>query len=297
MFLSFFADESLVPDAKSSSLYSPSSPGRGSDAELQSPGRPQSARISPMHATAPRSTIPEEMYNLLQLAEVSLAASGTTEVRSVLERLRSLKTPAAKALDMSVKETAAALDKPLDLSRDPSGEVRILTPSPSPTPSETVLVLSPKKGAQSASEESGEDEDSCWTPSTSPCCKTSKASKTSGATNDGHECPDCGKRYSTSSNLARHRQTHRSPADQKVSDSRCAIKRINFIMRLPRQDGVLTATKFTCRFPLSRCTSGRTARDASVRTAARRSRVRGSSRATSARTQVHSEKRDGQFDP
>jgi predicted RNA-binding Zn-ribbon protein involved in translation (DUF1610 family) len=24
-----------------------------------------------------------------------------------------------------------------------------------------------------------------------------------------HECPDCGKAYSTSSNLARHRQTHR----------------------------------------------------------------------------------------
>lgn len=26
---------------------------------------------------------------------------------------------------------------------------------------------------------------------------------------DVHTCPECGKRYSTSSNLARHRQTHR----------------------------------------------------------------------------------------
>lgn len=31
-----------------------------------------------------------------------------------------------------------------------------------------------------------------------------------------HECTECGKRYSTSSNLARHRQTHRSPADKKA---------------------------------------------------------------------------------
>jgi len=31
-----------------------------------------------------------------------------------------------------------------------------------------------------------------------------------------HECPDCGKAYSTSSNLARHRQTHRSLEDKKA---------------------------------------------------------------------------------
>ena len=32
----------------------------------------------------------------------------------------------------------------------------------------------------------------------------------------GHSCPECGKSYSTSSNLARHRQTHRSVTDQKA---------------------------------------------------------------------------------
>ncbi|CAB4060136.1 SCRT [Lepeophtheirus salmonis] len=32
----------------------------------------------------------------------------------------------------------------------------------------------------------------------------------------GLQCPDCGKSYSTSSNLARHRQTHRSIEDKKA---------------------------------------------------------------------------------
>ncbi|KAK6628639.1 hypothetical protein RUM43_002454 [Polyplax serrata] len=35
-------------------------------------------------------------------------------------------------------------------------------------------------------------------------------------TTEIHTCPECGKRYSTSSNLARHRQTHRSLADKKA---------------------------------------------------------------------------------
>lgn len=34
---------------------------------------------------------------------------------------------------------------------------------------------------------------------------------------DLHVCPDCGKQYSTSSNLARHRQTHRGAAGERKS--------------------------------------------------------------------------------
>ncbi|XP_062534053.1 zinc finger protein 84-like [Armigeres subalbatus] len=37
-----------------------------------------------------------------------------------------------------------------------------------------------------------------------------------GPTDDVHGCPECGKKYSTSSNLARHRQTHRSLQDKKA---------------------------------------------------------------------------------
>lgn len=36
------------------------------------------------------------------------------------------------------------------------------------------------------------------------------------STDDIHTCPECGKKYSTSSNLARHRQTHRSLLDKKA---------------------------------------------------------------------------------
>ncbi|XP_053686996.1 oocyte zinc finger protein XlCOF22 [Sabethes cyaneus] len=36
------------------------------------------------------------------------------------------------------------------------------------------------------------------------------------AGDDVHSCPECGKKYSTSSNLARHRQTHRSLQDKKA---------------------------------------------------------------------------------
>ncbi|XP_076335016.1 uncharacterized protein LOC143238556 [Tachypleus tridentatus] len=33
---------------------------------------------------------------------------------------------------------------------------------------------------------------------------------------EDYQCPECEKRYSTSSNLARHRQTHRNPSDKKA---------------------------------------------------------------------------------
>ncbi|XP_050094039.1 uncharacterized protein LOC126576777 [Anopheles aquasalis] len=38
----------------------------------------------------------------------------------------------------------------------------------------------------------------------------------SGTSDDVHICPECNKQYSTSSNLARHRQTHRSLEDKKA---------------------------------------------------------------------------------
>lgn len=53
-------------------------------------------------------------------------------------------------------------------------------------------------------------------PPTSPPSPSSLSSTSSRSPVDAHACDDCGKRYSTSSNLARHRQTHRSHGDKKA---------------------------------------------------------------------------------
>lgn len=53
----------------------------------------------------------------------------------------------------------------------------------------------------------------------SNCSSSSSISSSSMASpgmTEPHVCIDCGKRYSTSSNLARHRQTHRSVTDKKA---------------------------------------------------------------------------------
>lgn len=207
---------------------------------------PPTARIvgtTSLTGSSSSSSIPEEMYNLFQLAEVSLAASssggeavGFHPSHALLDRWRVLKA-----------NPTVLMDKPLDLSRETSNSNGaaapriILTPSPSPTPSESHLTLNLGLRKMSGtdgtndllvmSEESEvEDSSSCYSPDDSISCrsvevgnKPASSGSRSGSNSDnnshsgdGHECPDCGKRYSTSSNLARHRQTHRSPADQKV---------------------------------------------------------------------------------
>ena len=270
---------------------------------LQSPGRPQAARTTAAAATSAtsvaingsngRNLIPEEMYNLLQLAEVSLAASATG-ASSVLDRWHQRQQQHYRRHHHQLELVRAVLaaplvttsmDKPLDLSIDPSSsasgnsggaQVRILTPSPSPTPSSTTeeshhhltMSLGLRKNGRGprqstpqrqrtdsaavdlmTDDEVGEDSSTCWSPSadeadasvedaivvmhkssknssinskasspTSSSSSSSTGSDNNSHSGDGHECPDCGKRYSTSSNLARHRQTHRSPADQKVNN-------------------------------------------------------------------------------
>ena len=53
-------------------------------------------------------------------------------------------------------------------------------------------------------------------PSSSPTSSVDASVQSLKSGLDPYECAECGKRYSTSSNLARHRQTHRSVCDKKA---------------------------------------------------------------------------------
>ena len=238
------------------------------------PGRTQ------QHMARFKTAIPEEMYNLFQLAEVSLAASNNSSPSSssspsdfhVLDRWHH------RQQDLP----SPVLDKPLDLSRDNSSSSSssstvaapriILTPSPSPTPSESHLTISLGLGRkkkqqqliqQAILSEESNSSSSCCSPDDTASCRSgddaasklasSASSDNNSHSGDGHECPDCGKRYSTSSNLARHRQTHRSPADQKVpptfnSSSSSIIKQLTILNKIYNPGPTLSSLRQSVRF-------------------------------------------------
>nr|CAI5853307.1 unnamed protein product [Callosobruchus analis] len=129
------------------------------------------------------SECPDELYNLTKLAEVAVATG------EILERRR-LASPSALGADEppSFTYTHKLFDKS---SRTPRAHVVKSEDQPSSLQ---------------------------HSPSTVDQNPLQTVSSTTGANCDlnEHTCTECGKKYSTSSNLARHRQTHRSPADKKA---------------------------------------------------------------------------------
>uniref|UniRef100_A0A1A9WBS8 C2H2-type domain-containing protein n=1 Tax=Glossina brevipalpis TaxID=37001 RepID=A0A1A9WBS8_9MUSC len=228
------------------------------------------------------SAIPEELYNLTQLAEVTLAAVrlSTTNATEIKEYINNTKFQSSSATDLHRRNDAerriTILPANDSNSHETETETETQTQTQKATQTQTLLkgnyqnsvtsrienipmpnlvtsisssdddsyyyshkVFDRKKSRRSTiSDHSRYDDHSC---SSAPSCSgdeqfqsivytqngsiignleqiSSHSSGTSSCSlsDDEHVCPECGKKYSTSSNLARHRQIHRSIMDKKA---------------------------------------------------------------------------------
>ncbi|XP_056636726.1 protein snail homolog Sna-like [Diorhabda sublineata] len=150
--------------------------------------------MTDIHSTENSSECPDELYNLTKLAEVAVATG------QILEQRRLNPPSGAEDESPSYVYTHKLFDKS---SRIPRPHL----PKNQEESAPTIFDLS-SKPQQYDSPVSTE------TPP--PSVSYSSTSSTSSTDHHEHECAECGKKYSTSSNLARHRQTHRSPADKKA---------------------------------------------------------------------------------
>ncbi|KAK0097544.1 hypothetical protein PV326_001184 [Microctonus aethiopoides] len=204
------------------------SPERGVRIAEYSSNQPTSDGVSDCGSET-SSECPEELYNLTKLAEVSLAAAAGTLIHpsnALYHRPLSPQwTPAVNGLhhkyhpmmeeaplnhrsvdnedELSLRERTRLFFERIESERDILGDRNnrhCLTPSHIPNENEKSSLMN-----QSA-------------PLISSTRRISLGHSDSSKTDDNedHECPDCGKKYSTSSNLARHRQTHRSLGDKKA---------------------------------------------------------------------------------
>lgn len=186
------------------------------------------------------SECPEELYNLTKLAEVSLAAAAGTLIHHsnvIYQRPMPSKVaqyPAEKSRSLASRSTAQVMenqDQVLDertrLFFERIETEKEILESRSEENTTLGLRLSPRHPSCSLQEEpsfskmpivSSVDVDPSPVSLSSIVSQGRKtiAAEPKAEENEDHECPDCGKKYSTSSNLARHRQTHRSLGDKKA---------------------------------------------------------------------------------
>ncbi|XP_030380217.1 transcriptional repressor scratch 1 [Scaptodrosophila lebanonensis] len=165
--------------------------------------------------------IPEELYNLTQLAEVTLAAGhlSTTNIKKIKDYMSGHQPSECKGEGPATDATEMS---------DTDGKVRqrastaFYSSSDDDSNYYSHKVFDRKKLRRCTIS----DSNSCASSSSSSCVAPScgeepsavdpAAKSMDGLLDDEHICPECGKKYSTSSNLARHRQTHRSIMDKKA---------------------------------------------------------------------------------
>ncbi|EGI62322.1 Transcriptional repressor scratch 1 [Acromyrmex echinatior] len=185
------------------------------------------------------SECPEELYNLTKLAEVSLAAAAGTLIhhnnviyqRPASPRVAQYPAEASRILgsrsSIQVMENQdQVLGERTRLFFERIETEREILETRSKENAALEIRLSPRHPSCSSQEESchskvpvvpgiGVDPVSVSSTASIQNRRTAVVESKS-EDNEDHECPDCGKKYSTSSNLARHRQTHRSLGDKKA---------------------------------------------------------------------------------
>ncbi|XP_011494862.1 PREDICTED: neurotrophin receptor-interacting factor homolog [Ceratosolen solmsi marchali] len=145
------------------------------------------------------SECPEELYNLTKLAEVSLAAAAGTLVHPTTSSLHKTDTTRLFFGRINSKRESLLQLEPRRIRDETLLETKRYTvqlKANGSSPMETTMRLTTTMAS---------------TDSKISFMRTEQQDST-----EEHECPDCGKKYSTSSNLARHRQTHRSLGDKKA---------------------------------------------------------------------------------
>ncbi|EDW92729.1 protein snail homolog Sna [Drosophila yakuba] len=142
--------------------------------------------------------IPEELYNLTQLAEVTLSVGPL-----VTDEVKPLPLPlyASSSDDDSNYYSHKVFDR-RKLRRCTISDSNSCTSSSSSSTS----------SRQSSEEHLGLQSH----PAHHHHAEQGEILNGTSLLEDEHVCPECGKKYSTSSNLARHRQTHRSIMDKKA---------------------------------------------------------------------------------
>lgn len=187
------------------------------------------------------SECPEELYNLTKLAEVSLAAAAGTLIhhsnviyqRPVSPRIAQYPAETSRTLSRPTAQTMENQDHQVLSERTRLFFERIETEreileSRSGENTALGIRLSPRHPSCSSQDEQNfpkaplvsniglDPPPASVSSSASQGRRILPVAEPKPEDNEDHECPDCGKKYSTSSNLARHRQTHRSLGDKKA---------------------------------------------------------------------------------
>lgn len=190
------------------------------------------------------AAIPDELYNLTQLAEVTLAASklSTTNLQQikayfrheeseeddgiVIEDRQKVREAFYAARPGSDSDDSYRIQKYKLKSQYWSQRRAFESVSSSPNSRSSCLSMSDEEGDKDGViynyshkifdrrksrkiTEQGLSDDLQATESNEAIYGLNHLDDLNSSSEDIHSCPECGKKYSTSSNLARHRQTHR----------------------------------------------------------------------------------------